>query len=62
MNKALPTPQPPRNQTIPDTPDDIPARALKATIKERPTTSVFFAPMREDTHPVISIATAVTRK
>ncbi len=60
MNRALPTPQPARKPTMP--PIDVglaPASALNTTISASPASSVRLAPMRLDTQPVISMATAV---
>ncbi len=62
MNRALPMPQPPRRTTMSVTPADSPARALKTTMSVNPARRVFLAPMREDTHPAISMNTAVTKK
>jgi hypothetical protein len=59
MKSALPSPQPARKPTIPEIPPDAPASALKTTIRTRPAISVRFAPIRLDTQPVTSIATAV---
>jgi hypothetical protein len=42
-------------------PDDA-ARALKATISTSPTMIVRLPPIRLDTHPVNSMATAVTTR
>ncbi len=41
---------------------DAPASALHATIRARPATRVRFPPMRLDTHPVTSMATAITTR
>ncbi len=41
---------------------DDPASALPATIRTRPATRVRLPPMRLDTHPVASMATAVTTR
>ena len=62
MNSALPRPQPARNHTIWLIPAECPARALNITISTRPATRVRFAPMRDDTQPVTSMATAVTTR
>jgi hypothetical protein len=62
MNSALPRPHPARNHTIWPIPAECPASALNTTISTRPPTSVRFAPMREDTQPVTSMATAVTTR
>jgi hypothetical protein len=59
MKSALPRPQPARKPMMPEMPPDAPARALNTTIRERPAIKVRFAPMRLDTQPVTSIATAV---
>jgi hypothetical protein len=59
MKNALPSPQPARNPTMPLMLEAEPASALNTMIRTRPTISVRFAPMRLDTQPVTSIATAV---
>ncbi len=43
-------------------PPELPASALNVTISTKPPTMVHFAPIREETHPVTSIATAVTTR
>jgi len=62
MNSALPRPHPARNPMIPLMPPDAPAAALNATISTRPATSVRLPPIRLDTQPVTSMATAVTTR
>ena len=62
MNSALPRPQPARKPTIPPMVPDGPASAEKTTISTRPAISVRLAPIRLDTQPVTSIATAVTTR
>ena len=62
MNSALPRPQPARKPTIPPIVSDVPASAAKTTMSARPTISVRLAPIRLDTQPVTSIATAVTTR
>ncbi len=62
MNSALPRPQPARKPTISLMPLELPASALKITISTRPATSVRLAPIRVDTQPVTSMATAVTTR
>ena len=62
MNRALPRPQPARKPTMPPMLPDEPASAAKMTIRTRPAISVFFAPIRLDTQPVTSMATAVTTR
>ncbi|OLM32095.1 hypothetical protein Ae717Ps2_2990 [Pseudonocardia sp. Ae717_Ps2] len=62
MNSALPRPQPARKPTMPQIPDDAPASAANTTISARPVMRVFFAPIRDDTQPVTSIAIAVTTR
>ena len=62
MNRALPSPQPARNPTISPMLPLVPAIAENTTISTRPVTRVRLAPMRLDTQPVISIATAVTTR
>ncbi len=62
MNSALPRPQPARKPTMPPIEFDDPARAAKTTMSTRPVISVRFAPIRLDTQPVTSIATAVTTR
>jgi hypothetical protein len=62
IKSALPSPQPARKPTIPPIVSDDPAAAANATINTRPAISVRFAPIRLDTQPVTSIATAVTTR
>src|SRR5258705_7745849 len=61
-NNALPSPQPARNPTIPPIEFDVPTRAGNTTITKSPTTKVRFAPIRLETQPTTSIATAVTTR
>ncbi len=60
MKSALPRPQPARKPTMAPTVSEAPARAEKTMISTSPRSSVRLAPMREDTTPVISIATPMT--
>src|SRR5580692_4000790 len=62
MNSAFPTPQPARNSMISEIEPDEPASAANATSSTRPAIIVHFAPIRDDTQLVISIATAVTTR
>ncbi len=62
MMSALPSPQPALNPTIPAMLLTDPAAAAKTTIRMRPEISVHFAPMRLETQPVTSMATAVTTR
>ena len=62
MNSALPRPHPARNPMIPWMVSEDPASALKATIRTSPAMSVRLPPIRLDTHPVNSMATAVTTR
>ncbi len=62
MNRALPRPHPARKPTIPSMLPDAPAAALKSTMSTRPATRVRLAPMRLETNPVTSMATAVTTR
>ena len=59
---ALPSPQPARKPTSSATEDDVPDRAAKTTTTASPASSVFRPPIRLDTQPVSSMATAVIRK
>ena len=59
MNSALPRPQPARKPTIPPMLSADPASAAKTTMSTRPVISVRLAPIRLDTQPVTSMATAV---
>lgn len=60
MNRALPSPQPARKPTMPLMEPEAPASAAKTTMTARPVTRVRLAPMRLETQPTNSIATAVT--
>ena len=60
MNSALPRPQPARKPTIWLIVSELAAASENATISDSPTMSVRLAPIRLDTQPVISIATAKT--
>ena len=62
MNSALPRPQPARKPTMPPIVSDGPARPANTTIRTSPAIRVRLAPMRLDTQPVTSIATAVTTR
>ena len=62
MNSALPRPHPARKPMISLTLPDAPARAANTTMRTRPVMSVRLAPIRLDTQPVTSIATAVTTR
>ena len=62
MNRALPSPHPARKSMISAMLCEAPAAALKATIRMRPATRVRLPPIRLDTQPVTSIATAVTTR
>lgn len=62
MNRALPRPQPARKPTMPPIEPEAPASAENTTISTRPMTSVRLAPIRLETHPTTSIATAVTTR
>ena len=62
MNSALPRPQPARKPTMPPIEPDSPASAEKTTMMARPVISVRLAPIRLETQPVKSIATAVTTR
>ena len=62
MKSALPSPQPARKPTMPSIECAAPASALNATISTNPAASVRFAPIRLETQPVISMATAVITK
>ncbi len=60
MNSALPRPQPARKPTIWPMVLDDPASAENTMIRASPESSVFLAPIRVETTPVISIATPMT--
>ncbi len=62
MNSALPSPQPARKPTMPPMLSDEPASAANTTMRTRPVISVRLAPIRLDTQPVTSMATAVTTR
>ncbi len=62
MNKALPRPQPARKPMMPFTPLEEPARAANTTMMMSPVIRVFLAPIRLETQPVTSMATAVTSR
>ena len=62
MNSALPRPQPARNPMMPPIVSDDPASALNTTMRISPATSVRLPPIRLDTQPVTSMATAVTTR
>ena len=62
MNKALPSPQPARKPMIWLIVCDDPASALKTTIRVSPVINVRRVPIRLETQPVISMATAVTTR
>ena len=62
MNSALPRPQPARKSTIPPIEPEVPASAANTTMRTRPMISVSFAPIRLDTQPTTSMATAVTTR
>ena len=62
MNSALPSPQPARKPTIWLIVLELAAASENATMRTRPTISVRLAPIRLDTQPVTSIATAVTTR
>ena len=62
MNKALPSPHPARNPMIWLMVLDDPARALNTTMSVSPAIRVRLAPMRLETQPVTSMATAVTTR
>ncbi|MGY3679938.1 hypothetical protein ACVWXU_003561 [Streptomyces sp. TE33382] len=59
---ALPRPQPARKPTSSATEDEVPESAAKTTTRARPVNSVRRPPIRLETKPVTSIATAVIRK
>jgi hypothetical protein len=58
----VPSPQPARKPTIWPIVSELAAASEKATISDRPRMSVRLAPIRLDTQPVTSIATAVTTR
>ena len=60
MNSALPRPQPARKPTMAPMESESPASAENTMISARPTISVFLAPIRLETTPVISMATPMT--
>ena len=60
MNSALPRPQPARKPTMAPIESLAPASAENTTISARPASRVRLAPIRDDTTPVISIATPIT--
>ena len=60
MNSALPRPHSARQPTISITVADMPANPAPAMMITRPSSSVFFGPMRLDTTPVISMASPIT--
>ena len=62
MNRALPSPQPARKPTIWLIVSELAAASENTTISASPTMSVRLAPIRLDTQPVTSIATAVTTR
>ena len=62
IKSALPRPQTPRNATISPIEPDSPASVEKATMIARPARIVRLTPIRDETYPVISMATPVTRK
>ena len=63
MNSALPRPQPARKPTMPPIESEAARRgAENTTMSARPAISVRLAPIRLDTQPVTSIATAVTTR
>ncbi|MNG27894.1 hypothetical protein D3C84_1130710 [compost metagenome] len=57
---AFPRPQPPRSQTRLQILFDIPPNAEKRAMMMIPVSNVFLMPRREETTPVINIATAIT--
>lgn len=59
-NSALPSPHRARQPTISSTVSDSPASPAPAMMITRPRIRVRFGPMREDTTPVMSIATPIT--
>ncbi len=59
MKRALPSPHPARNPTIWPMVWLAPASPANTTMRVRPMRRVRLAPMRLDTHPVTSMATAV---
>ncbi len=59
---ALPRPQPAWKPTSWPTEVAVPESAAKTTTSASPTSSVRRPPMRLETYPVTSIATAVSRK
>jgi hypothetical protein len=61
-NIALPRPQPARNPTSSATLPEVPDRPAKITTSASPASSVPLPPMRLETKPVSSIATAVIMK
>ena len=60
--RELPRPQPARQPMSSATLWLVPDRLANATMSARPISRVFLPPIREDTQPVTSIITAVTRK
>ena len=60
MNRALPRPHTARNATIPPTVSWAPARPAPTMMMSRPRSRVRLAPVRLETHPVMSIARPIT--
>ena len=60
INSPCPRPHPARKPIMPSSPWEAPASPLNTAVRSNPTTSVLLAPMRDETQPVTSIATAVT--
>ena len=61
-NNALPKPHPARNPTSAPTVGDSPESVANTMIRANPISNVFLPPMREDTTPVINMATPVIAK
>lgn len=61
INRALPSPQPPRKPTIWPIVSENPPSAEKMMMSKMPVSNVFLMPIRLEMTPVMSMATPVTR-
>lgn len=61
-NSALPSPQPARKPTSSPTDPEVPESPAKTTTSASPSSRVLRPPMRLETKPVTSMASAVIRK
>jgi len=62
QGQELTFPVPKKIGDLPPIEFDVPTRAANTTITKSPTTKVRFAPIRLETQPTTSIATAVTTR